>query len=112
MLNIGVIGLGPIWDTRYAPVLRKSRDRISVRAVYDPLTGRAEEVAAQWSAAAVQGAVALLNRKDVRAVLLLDTAWHGLKTLEFACSRKKATYIAAHLGGDVNRLRRIYETGR
>jgi predicted dehydrogenase len=112
MVNIGVIGLGPIWESRYAPVLHKYRDRICVRAVFDPVARRAEEVAAQWSAVPVQGVLALLNRSDVRAVLLLDSCWHGLRTLEFACERKKPTYIAATLGSDADRLRKIYEAGR
>jgi predicted dehydrogenase len=45
-------------------------------------------------------------------VLLLDASWHGLRTLEFACQRKKPTFIAASLGSDADRLRRIYETSR
>ena len=110
-VNIGVIGLGAAWETRYAPVLRKFRDRIHVRAVYDPLASRSEQVATLWSAAPMRGILSLLNRKDVRAVLLLDAAWHGPKTLEFACSHKKPVYAAGRLGCDVHRLQQLHECG-
>jgi predicted dehydrogenase len=112
MVNIGVIGLGPVWDTRYAPVLQKYRDRICLRAVYDPVIERAEKVAAQWLAVPVHGALALLNRTDVRAVLLLDSSWHGLRTLEFARERRKPTYIAACLGSDAACLKKLHDAGR
>ncbi|MEX2285852.1 MAG: Gfo/Idh/MocA family oxidoreductase [Planctomycetaceae bacterium] len=111
-VNIGVIGLGTAWETRYAPVLRKFRDRIHVRAIYDPLASRAEQVAALWSAVPVRGILSLLGRKDVRAIMLLDTAWHGPKTLELASSFKKPAYVAGRLGSDDQRLSQIYETAR
>ena len=45
MLNIGVIGLGPDWETRHRPALARLARRIRIAAVYDAVTPRAERVA-------------------------------------------------------------------
>ncbi|HUG90589.1 MAG TPA: hypothetical protein VML55_07140 [Planctomycetaceae bacterium] len=93
MVNVGVIGLGPQWEMGYRAALERSRSRIAIRAVYDAVEGRAAQVAAVWRADPCDGIRALLDRPDVRAVLLLDAAWHGPRPFEFIlASRKPALF--------------------
>jgi predicted dehydrogenase len=112
MVNVGIIGLGPVWETRYAPVLDKFRKRIAVCAIFDPVADRAQQVAAEYGAQAVQGILALLERDDVRSVLLLDTAWHGQESLRLICSRNKPAYLSGNWGTDAGQLQQLHERSR
>jgi len=112
MVNVGIIGLGSHWDRVYAPLLRKFRSRIAVRAVYDPIAERAEHVADEWEAAVSHGMLSLLERTDVRAVLLLDMAWYGHEALHLIRAQHKPAYIAGRLGDDADRLSQHYEAAQ
>ena len=61
MINLGLVGLGPVWESRYRPVLEKLRHRVRVRAVYDPIASRGEQVAFEFGATPYQGVTALLG---------------------------------------------------
>jgi predicted dehydrogenase len=110
MVNIGVIGLGSVWETRYRPALGRLGQRLRVRAVYDPVAGRAELTAAEHRTVAEGGLLALARRPDVDALLLLDTAWYGCEALRLLCSAAKPIYIAADLGDEPSMLLAMHWT--
>jgi predicted dehydrogenase len=100
MINLGIVGLGPVWESRYRPVLEKLRHRVRVRAVYDPIASRGEQVAFEFSATPYQGVSALLTQPDLRGILVLDTSWHGNALLHFVRKSRTPVYIAGSLGED------------
>jgi predicted dehydrogenase len=113
MINLGIVGLGPVWENRYRPVLEKLRHRIRIRAVFDPVASRCEAVAIDFGATPFQGVLSLLRDADVRGVLVLDTSWHGNELLHFLRVAKKPAYIAGSLGEDwdeISRLRILVES--
>ena len=110
MVNIGVIGLGSVWEARYRPALGRLGQRLHVRAVYDPVAGRAELTAAEHHTIAEGGLLALARRPDVDAVLLLDTGWYGCEALRLLCSAAKPIYIAADLGDEPSTLLALHWT--
>jgi len=104
MINLGIVGLGPVWDSRYRPVLEKLRHRVRVRAVYDTIASRGEQVAAEFGAIPYQGVLTLLSQPDLRGILVLDTSWHGNALLNFVRKSRKPAYIAGSLGEDWDEL--------
>jgi predicted dehydrogenase len=113
MINLGIVGLGPVWESRYRPVLEKLQHRVRIRAVFDPVASRCDEVAATLRAAPYQGVLALLTHADVRGILLLDSSWHGNVLIHFLRQARKPVYIAGSLGEDweeLSRLRTLVES--
>jgi predicted dehydrogenase len=104
MINLGIVGLGPVWESRYRPVLEKLRHRVRVRAVYDTIASRGEQVAFEFGAIPYQGVTALLAQPDLRGILVLDTSWHGNALLHFVRKARKPAYIAGSLGEDWNEI--------
>lgn len=96
-LRVGLVGLGEGWHGRHAPALRALADRFEVRAVCDQVSHRAEQVAAEFNAPAVDGYRALARREDVDAVLVLSPQWYGHLPILAACEAGKAVYCAAGL---------------
>ena len=96
-LRVGLIGLGDAWQQRHAPALRALADRFDVRAVCEQVGHRAEQAAAEFAAAAVDGYRALARREDVDAVLILSPQWYGALPILAACESGKAVYCAAGL---------------
>ncbi|MGO8689838.1 MAG: Gfo/Idh/MocA family protein [Thermoguttaceae bacterium] len=94
-LRVGVIGLGDVWQQRHAPALRMLADRFEVRAVCDQVAHRAQQAAAEFNAAAVDGYHALTHREDLDAVLILSLQWYGALPILAACDAGKAVYCAA-----------------
>src|ERR1700733_6901320 len=107
MINLGIVGLGPVWESRYRPVLDKLQHRVRIRAVFDPVASRCEEVAGFFRAAPYQGVLALLTQADVRGILLLDSAWYGNSLISFLRQTRKAVYIAGSRGEDWEKLPRL-----
>jgi hypothetical protein len=104
MLKIGIIGLGPHWESHYRPALMRLSQRMRVAAVYDPVASRAERAAHELGAKSVLSMRALLKRPDVRAVLLLDESWHGLMPLRFAIDSGKPLYVTGRLSASLESL--------
>jgi hypothetical protein len=107
MLQIGLIGLGPEWEEQYRPALGGLRQRLRVTAVYDFVASRGAQVAAELGAAHLTGMRALLERADVAAVLILDTAWTGLWPVRFAVEYRKPAFVArvgGHLPAELEEL--------
>jgi predicted dehydrogenase len=109
MVRVGLIGLSPVWETRYRPALKRLGERISVRAVYDPVTGRAEAVAADFGARVASGILSLIERDDADAYLLLDRAWQGMEALQLIRRAGKPVYIAGSLGEDLETIKQLHE---
>ena len=70
-------------------------DRFEVRAVCDQVAHRAQQAAAEFNAAAVDGYRALAHREDLDAVVILSLQWYGALPILAACDAGKAVYCAA-----------------
>ncbi|MGH7128519.1 MAG: Gfo/Idh/MocA family oxidoreductase, partial [Planctomycetaceae bacterium] len=108
MVRVGIVGTGAAWETRYRPALERLKSRIAVRAVYDPVACRAEQVAEELHTQPADGLCTLLDRPDVRAVLVLDAGWQEDVPLRFAFERKKPVYLAGSLGENLERLKHVH----
>src|ERR1700689_1852636 len=104
MINLGIVGLGPVWENRYRPVLEKLRHRVRVRAVYDPIASRCDQAAFDFGAVPYQGVSALVAQGDLRGILVLDMSWHGNSLLQFVRKARKPAYISGSLGEDWNEI--------
>src|SRR2546422_237927 len=91
-VQIGVIGLGRLWRKRYKPALARMGDCFQVRAVCDQVQAVAEMEGKRLGCQAVLGPTALLENKDVHALLLVDSQWFGLWPIEVACRLGKPVY--------------------
>jgi predicted dehydrogenase len=96
-LRVGVVGLGNAWQIRHRAALLALSDRFDVRAVCAEVAARAEQVAMEFGACAVDGFRALTARDDIDAVLVLNTEWYGPLPILSACESGKAIYCAAAL---------------
>jgi predicted dehydrogenase len=114
-MQLGIIGLGRHWQTRYKPALRALRDRFQVRLVCDEVQQRALAEARRLGCAAAVGPTELLHSDAVEAVLLADAQWFGLWPLELACRLGKPVLCGDDLLAeepDLDRLQRqVRESG-
>ena len=110
MVPVGVIGLSPAWDARYRTALKSLRNRIAVRAVYDPVQSRAESAAADLSATAVGGMRALARRDDLKALLVFDTGWYGAEAIRVLCAVGRPIFVGGALAADEEGLDRLRES--
>lgn len=114
-LKIGLVGLGPSWNTRHRPALAALSHRFSVRAVCDPVAHRAAQVAAELGARPVDGFRAVTAADDVEAILMLSGRWFGALPILAACDYGKAVYCGASVDlgiEDADRLReRVRRSG-
>ncbi len=94
MVNVGIIGLGPKWESTYEPALKSLAGRMSVRAVFDAVSSRAAQVAGSINARAVDGVRPLARRDDIDSLLILDTNWHGENLFRLIGPSGKPTYFA------------------
>ena len=115
MLNVGLIGLGPEWEHRYRPALARLAPRLAVRCVQASILSRAEQVAAELGCDVAPGLLSLMERDDVQAILVLDTAWYGTVPAHFACQVGKPAFLASRLAhrcrGADELLRQAAQTG-
>lgn len=96
-LRVGVIGVGPAWESRHLPALRALSDRFAVCAVCDPVQHRAEQAAKHFKATVHDGFRVLIGREDIDAVLLLASNFYGAQPISAACDFSKAIYCSAAL---------------
>ncbi len=106
-LRVGLVGLGDAWQQRHAPALRALADRFEVRAVCEQVGHRAEQAAADFGAAAVDGYRALAQREDIDAVLILSPQWYGSLPILAACELGKAVYCVAGLDLEPDEAQRV-----
>jgi predicted dehydrogenase len=114
-LRVGIVGLGPQWDSRYLPALRLLADRFEVRGVCEQVGHRAQRAAAEVGAVAVDGFRSLVSRDDIDAILYLADQWYGATPILAACEHGKAVYSAISLPFDAAEAqllrRRVDEAG-
>jgi predicted dehydrogenase len=114
-LRVGLVGLGSAWKTRHQPALRALSDRFEIRAVCEPVAHRAELVARECGAHAVDGFRAVCERSDIDAVMILSGGWYGSLPILAACDEGKALYCAAALDLSLEQAqqlrRRVDEAG-
>lgn len=96
-LRVGVVGLGPAWESRHAAALRALASRFQVRAICDPIAHRAEVAAQQLGARAADGFREITGSPDIDAILFLSARWYGALPILAACDAGKAVYCAASL---------------
>jgi hypothetical protein len=97
MLQVGLIGLGPEWQLRFRPALTALRHRLQVRGIYTTVASQAEHAAVELKCDAAPGLVALAERDDVKALLVLDTDWHMHVPAWVACRLSKPAFLAGRL---------------
>ncbi|MBN1851925.1 MAG: Gfo/Idh/MocA family oxidoreductase [Pirellulales bacterium] len=98
-LNVGIIGLGGSWETRYAPALWSLEDWFHIAAISDPIAARAEQLLCGLAARGpapdrVDGFRSLIAREDIDAILVLSHRWFGELPILAACEMGKAIYCA------------------
>jgi predicted dehydrogenase len=108
-LRVGLVGLGSAWELRHRPALRALSDRFEVRAVCSEVAARAQQVAKDFGAAAVDGFRVLAARPDIDAILMLSPQWFGPLPILAACDEGKAVYCAAALDLDFQQAQRLKE---
>ena len=108
LVSVGVIGIGPQWESHYLPALVRMQDRIDVCTVYDSVLNRAETAATQVHANVAGGISTLINDSRVRAVLLLDNAWYGGHALRIACQTQKPVYVVRGLRDEISALTALH----
>ena len=96
-LRVGLVGLGPHWDSRHRSALRALSDRFEVRAICEEVAKRADKVADEFGAETVDGYRALATRSDLDAILMLSPQWYGALPIHAACDAGKAIYCASAL---------------
>lgn len=94
-LKVGLVGLGPTWNTRHRPALQALGSRYDVRAVCDPVAHRADQVAGELGARSIDGFRALAAASDIEAILMLSGRWFGALPMLAACDAGKAIYCGA-----------------
>jgi predicted dehydrogenase len=82
-------------------------DRFEVRAVCCDVAQRAEQVAREFGATAVDGYQAMSACPEIDAILMLAPGWYGALPILAACDSGKAVYCAAALDLASDRIRDI-----
>lgn len=96
-LRVGLVGLGDQWENRHRPALKALEDRYDVRAICCEIAHKAEKVAKDFSACAMDGFRAMIERDDIDAILALATDWAGPLPILAACDSGKAVYSSSAL---------------
>jgi predicted dehydrogenase len=108
-VNLGLIGLGPLWESQYRPALSKLNQRLKVVAVYDNVRSRAEQAARETHSHVMGGITLLVNRPDVQAVLWLDAGWQGPALMRLLCESRKPILNAAKCELSMSELQQVHE---
>lgn len=106
-IRVGLVGLGNAWESKHRRTLRALGDRFEVRAVCEEVAVRAEQVARDFGAVAVDGYRALTCRSDIDAILMLAPQWFGPMPIFAACDEGKAVYCAAAMDLDIDQAQRV-----
>ncbi len=96
LLTLGLIGVGPSWERRYRPAVRRLSERLCIRVVHDPVLSRAQAVAQETGADVADGLMQVIDHPGLNGVLVLDVGWYGLAPAEFACERQKPLFLGGN----------------
>lgn len=108
-VNLGLVGLGPFWESRFRPALTKLSSKLHVVAVYDNVVSRAEQAARETNARVVGGVAAIADRANVHALLLLDAGWQGPAILRLLSDRRKPILLAARVDAALSELQQWHD---
>jgi hypothetical protein len=107
ILQVGVIGVGPLWRRWLKPALLAERDRYGIVLVADQNRRRADDEAAELRCPSLPSAGRLIRHPEVDVVLLADPQWHGLWALEEALKLGKPVLSAVPLGAEPGAFTRL-----
>jgi predicted dehydrogenase len=101
-----------LWDESCREAVQQAANRLVVRAVYDVVPAKAEQVAKERAAAIAPSLTNLFERSDVDAVIVLETAWQDWYALDLACRFHKPTLLFGPWKNDVPRLEQAHRSAR
>lgn len=109
LLSLGLIGVGPSWERRYRPAVRRLSQRLSVRMVHDPVLSRAQAVAQETGAEVATGLRQMFEHPGIHGVLVLDAGWYGMTPAVLACEHHKPAFLANLWSESPHQLRNVAE---
>jgi predicted dehydrogenase len=98
MLPVGLIGLGRDWENRHRPALQALQKRLRVVSVYTPVFARAISTAREFDCEAAPGLYAMMERPDIRAVLVLEGGWWVEPLFRWAADFGRPVYLSRRAG--------------
>ncbi len=107
-VNLGLIGLGNWWESRFRPALAKLESRLKVVAIYDNVLVRADQTSREIGAKSMAGATDLIDRSDIQAIMILDAGWPGANLLRLVCERRKPVLWATRCDLPISELQSLY----
>lgn len=111
-LKVGLIGLGRHWESRHRPALIAMRDRFDIKAICCEISQKAQQVASDFGAKAIDGFRSMVERQDIEAVLSLGPDWVGHLPILAACDAGKAVYSATALELETKNVEAILDRVR
>jgi predicted dehydrogenase len=101
MLDVGLIGLGPDWESRYRPALSRLRRRLRVCAVYTPVFTRSDAACLEFDCHHADSISELVSHPALKGLIVLDSAWFSGVPAELACHGGKSVLLADRLHADM-----------
>lgn len=92
MLDVGIVGLGPFWESRYRPALLALKRRVRVRSLLVPVQILAGVVSQEFHCEVAPSLTALATHPQIRALLVLDQGWYGSVPASIAAQHGKAVF--------------------
>ena len=112
LISLGLVGVGPAWEQRYRSAVRRLSHRLAIRAVHDPVFGRAQAVAHENNAEVCAGLNQLLDHPALDGLLILDSNWYGVTPGLLACDRQRPALISSHLAGSPCEWQHLHEVSQ
>lgn len=112
LISLGLVGVGPVWEHRYRSAVRRLSHRLAIRAVHDPVSGRAQAAAHDSGAEVCTGLKQLLDHPALDGLLLLDASWYGVAPAFWACERQRPALIASHPATSPCEWQKLHETAQ
>lgn len=109
LLSLGLIGVGPSWERRYRPAVRRLSQRLCIRMVHDPVLSRAQTVAQETGADVATGLRQMFEHPGIHGVLVLDAGWYGITPAILACDHQKPAFLTNLWGESPALLRDLAE---
>lgn len=111
-IALGVVGFASAWEESYREVIRRQAKPVTLRGIYHTVPALADQTARDWQSWIAPSLTSLFERPEIDAVLVLDTAWHGLYALELAIRWRKPVLITGPWREEISRLEQIHLAAR
>ncbi|QDU80664.1 hypothetical protein Pla110_23960 [Polystyrenella longa] len=108
MIKFGVLGVGNEWDSTFQPALQQLRQRVQVRAIFDPVSARAMMAGRQLQAMLCDSVTSLLSLRELDAILVLNSSWYGESLLQFLLHFEKPCFLASNISVRRKSLRKMH----